>query len=183
MIIACDIDNVLNNLQEVVLDLFNERHGTHYTMDDFHDYNVENVLAVKEAIDMKKMYGDKKIYDHVKPMPGAQESLQKLSNDGHQVYLVTDALPQNYNEKIQWLHHFFPFIEDSHVVAMKHKHLFKCDLMIEDNAQNLLSGIYYYRVCMDYPWNRKVTDYVYDIHRCKNWNEIIDVVNKLNEKE
>ena len=35
MIIAVDIDNVLCNLQEVVIETFNERYGTEYTVDDF----------------------------------------------------------------------------------------------------------------------------------------------------
>ena len=183
MIIACDIDNVINNLQEAVINLFNERHGTTYTLDDFHDYNVENVLPVKEAIAMKEMFGESGIYDYVKPIVGSRDGLQKLINDGHQVYLVTDAVPKNYNEKIEWVKHFFPFIDEAHIVAMKHKHLFKCDLMYEDNIHNLLAGVSYHRVCMDYPWNRNVKDYVYDVHRCTCWNEFLNVVNKLNNGE
>ena len=183
MVIACDIDNVLNNLQEAVTKLFNERYNTCYTLNDFHDYDVANVLPVKEAIAMKEMFGEHGIYDYVKPLAGAQESLQKLVNDGYQIYLVTDALPQNYCEKLEWVKHFFPFIDASHVVVMKHKHLFKCDVMIEDHMQNLLAGVHYARICKDAPWNRKVHDHVYDIHRCERWNEIINVIKKINEEE
>lgn len=183
MILCVDVDNVINNLQEAVTNLFNERHGTNYTLDDFHDYNVENVLPVKEAIAMKEMYGESGIYDHVKPITGSQDGIQKLINDGHQVYLVTDAIIKNYHEKVEWLHHFFPFVDDAHIVAMKHKHLFKCDIMYEDNMHNLLAGVSYHRVCMDYPWNRDGKDYVYDIHRCTNWGEFLDIVNKLNNEE
>ena len=183
MIIACDVDNVLNNLQEAVINLFNERYGTNYTINDFHDYNIENVLPVKEAIALKDMYSEKGIYDYVKPLSGSQECLQKLINSGHKVYLVTDTIPKGYHEKVEWIHHFFPFINDAHIVAMKHKHLFKCDLMYEDNMKNLLAGVSYHRVCMDQPWNRNSKDYVYGIHRCSNWAEFMDVVDKLKEEE
>lgn len=183
MVIVCDVDNCLNNLQEAVISLFNERYGTHYKLEDFHDYNVENALSVKEAIAMKEMYSEDGIYDHVRPLTGSQEGLRKLIDDGHQVYLVTDTPPKIYNEKVEWLQHFFPFIDDAHIVAMKHKHLFKCDLMFEDNVHNLLSGVTYHRVCMDYTWNRNVKDYVYDIHRCNTWDEFLGVVEKLKEKE
>jgi len=108
---------------------------------------------------------------------------QALVCTHHQIYLVTDAIPQVYGEKVKWVKHFFPFIDESHIVAMKHKNLFKCDIMIEDNMQNLISGVHYHRICLDYPWNRKVHDEAYDIHRCNNWNEIANVVNKLNEEE
>lgn len=183
MIIAIDVDNTLNNLQEAVNVVFNERYGTKYTMNDFTEYSIENVLSVKEAMAMKEMYGEDGIYDHVKPLAGSQDGIKKLINDGHKVYLVTAALPSNYYEKVEWIKHFFPFVNDDHIISMKHKHLFKCDVMFEDNMRNLLAGVSYHRVCMDQPWNRNGKDYVYDIHRCSNWNEFMDVVKKLDEKE
>lgn len=183
MVIVCDIDNVINNLQEAVVNLFNERHGSNYTLEDFYEYNVSNVLPVKEAMAMKDMYVESGIYDNVKPLAGSQEGLQKLINDGHQVYLVTDTPPEIFSEKVEWLHHFFPFVDDAHIVAMKHKHLFKCDLMFEDNVHNLLAGVTYHRVCMDYPWNRSVKDHVYGIHRCTSWNDFANIVEKLKEEE
>lgn len=182
MIIACDIDNVICNLQEEVVNLFNQRYGTNYTLDTFYDYNIENVLPVRKAMAMIDIYSEDGIYDYIKPIAGSQECIQKLIKDGHQVYFVTDAIPRIYNEKVEWVHHFFPFIDNAHIVAMKHKHLFKCDVMIEDNMKNLLSGVHYSRICLDYPWNRKVYDDIYEIHRCKNWDEIMDAINKIKEE-
>ena len=180
MVLCIDVDNVLGNLQEAVVNVFNERYDTKYTIDNFTDYNVENVLPVKEAITMKKIYGESGIYDYVKPLAGSQEGLHKLINDGHQVYLVMDAIPKNYNDKVKWIKHFYPFVDEAHIVAMKHKNMFRCDIMVEDNMQNLLSGVHYDRICIDYPWNRNVHDYAYDIYRCSNWEEIVNAVNKLN---
>ena len=183
MIIACDVDNCLNNLQEAVLSLFNERNNTNYTLDDITEYNVENVLPIKQANKMKKMYGENSIYNHVKPIDGTQNALQKLINDGHQIYLVTDAIPKNYNEKVEWIKHFFPCVDEAHIVSMKHKYLFKCDVMIEDNVQNLIAGGYYDRVLLDYPWNKQVHDEIYGINRCTNWEDIMNVLNKLDKEE
>lgn len=183
MIIAIDIDNTINNLQEAVTTLFNKHCGTNYSMEDFTEYNVENILPVKEAVIMKELYANESIYDFVRPIDGAQDGVQKLINDGHQVYFLTDAIPKNFYEKIQWVKHFFPFIDEAHIVSMKHKKLFKCDVMIEDNLENLISGHHYHRICMNYPWNTKVYDYVYDIQRCNCWEEIVNIVNKINEEE
>ena len=66
---------------------------------------------------------------------------------------------------------------------MKHKWMFKCDVMIEDNLQTLLEKPYYHRVLMDRPWNQSNKDHVYDIYRCTNWDEIVGVINKINESE
>lgn len=183
MTVAIDIDNVLNNLQEVVVNIFNERHGTNYNLNIFHDYDVANALPMHEATEMKDIYGESGLYDLVKPLVSAQDNVQKLINSGHQVYLVTDAIPKTYGEKVDWVKHYFPFVDESHVISMSHKWLFKCDVMIEDNLHNLLTGHHYERICMNYPWNQKVEDWVYGIYRCNNWNDVMDAIDKINERE
>ena len=185
MIIACDIDNVICNLQEVVVDLFNERHSTHYTLNDFTDYDVMNTLPTEEAIAMRELYGESGLYNYVKPLCGAQDSLQKLINDGHQVYLLTDAIPKTYGEKVEFVHRYFPFIDDAHIVAIKHKWMFRCDIMIEDNLANLIAKPYYYRICFNYPWNKTtdMKDWTYNLYRCYNWEDIVNVVNEINDGE
>jgi 5'(3')-deoxyribonucleotidase len=183
MIYCVDIDNTINNLQEAVTNLFNERYGTDYSIDTFDKYDIANVLSVKEANLMQDMYSEKGIYDYVKPIKGSQEALKKLIKNGHQVYLVTDAISSIYDEKVRWVKHFFPFIGDEYIVAMKHKHLFRCDVMIEDNLQNLLAGQHYDRVCINYKWNSDVYDDVYGIYRCSGWDDVMNAVNKLNDKE
>jgi len=183
MVIVCDVDNVICNLQEVVVNLFNERNGTHYTLNHFTEYDVMNVLPTSDAIKMRDIYSETGLYNIVKPLIGAQDSLQKLISDGHQVYLVTDAIPKTYGEKVEFIHRYFPFIDDGHIVAMKHKHLFRCDVLIEDNLANLLAKPYYHRICFNYPWNESKKDYVYGIHRCYNWDDVVAAINKINDLE
>lgn len=179
MVLGIDCDNVLGNLQDVVVDLFNERHGTNYALEDFTHYDVAQNLPKNEAVLMKEMYGEANLYSYVKPIPGAQNAIEKLVNAGHQVYVVTDAIPKTYAEKVEWIKFHFPQIDEAHIVAMKHKHLFRCDVMIEDNLQNLITSPNYERICFDYPWNREVRDYVYNINRVSSWKEAIGVINKL----
>lgn len=183
MVIMVDVDDVLCNLQEVVVSLFNERYGTHYAMNDFHSYDIMSVLPNQDGVVMRDMYGEQGLYNKVKPIRGAQESLQKLINMGHQVYVVTAAIPSTYGEKVEFVKRYFPFIDESHIVCMKHKWMMNCDLMIEDNLSTLLAKPSYHRICMDQPWNRDVNDWAYGIHRCHNWNEILTAVNKISEME
>ena len=183
MVIAIDVDDTICNLQEAVISLFNERFGSHYRLSDFTEYDVINVLPPQDGIAMRDMYGEPGLYDKVKPMSGAPDALEKLINLGHQIYLVTAAIPNTYGEKVAFIKRFFPYIDENHIVCMKHKWMFKCDIMVEDNIQTLLAKPYYHRICFDRPWNRVVNDWTYDIHRCKNWNEIVEVVNKINDLE
>ena len=183
MVLCVDVDDVICNLQEVVVDLFNKRFGSKYTINDFTDYDVMNILPAQDGVVMRNMYGESGIYNKVKPMPGSQEALQKLINMGHQVYLVTAAVPKTYGEKVEFIKRYFPFIDENHIVCMRHKWMFKADVMIEDNLQNLLAKPYYHRVLFDRPWNQSNKDYIYDIHRCHNWNDIVAAVNKISESE
>jgi 5'(3')-deoxyribonucleotidase len=183
VIIAVDVDDTICNLQEVVVDLFNKRFGSHYTLENFTEYDIMNVLPTQDAIVMKDIYGESGLYNKVKPMPGAQDTLEKLINLGHQVYLVTAAIPETYGEKVAFIKRFFPYIDDGHIVAMKHKHMFKADIMIEDNLQALLAGQHYHRILVNRPWNQSSKDWVYGINRCNNWSEIHEVVNKISDLE
>ncbi len=183
MVICVDVDDVICNLQEVVINLFNDKFGSNYILEDFTDYDIMSVLPMQDAMVIKNMYSMHGLYNKVKPIAGSQDALEKLINLGHQVYLVTAAVPETYGEKVAFIKQFFPYIDESHIVCMKHKWLFKCDIMIDDNIQNLLAKPYYHRICFDRPWNRAVNDWTYDIHRCNNWNEIVEVVNKINDLE
>ena len=183
MVLCIDVDDVICNLQEVVVKLFNHRYGSHYTLNDFTEHDIMNVLPTQDAIVMKDMYGESGLYDKVKPIPGAQEALEKLINLGHQVYLVTDAVPKTYGEKVAFIKRFFPYIDESHIVAMKHKWLFKADIMIDDNLQTLLAKPNYHRICFNMPWNHSNKDWVYGIHRCYNWDDVLVAVNKISELE
>lgn len=183
MVVLVDCDNVMCMLQERVIEIFNSRHNKNYTLDDFTDYNIENNLPVQEAIDFKSIYGESGLYETIKPIDGAQNGIRKLIDNGHNVFIVTDAIPNTYGEKVAFIKHYFPFIDESHIVAMKHKEYFRCDVMIEDNLQNLLAKPYYDRIIMDYPWNRNTHDEVYSIKRCTNWDEIVAAVEEFYKQD
>ena len=183
MVICIDVDDVICNLQETVIDIFNHRNGSKYTLNDFTEYNIMNVLPAQDGIAMMDIYSESGLYDNVSPIVGAQSGMQKLMNMGHEIYLVTAAIPKTYGEKVTFIKRYFPFIDEAHIVCMRNKWMFKCDVMIEDNLSTLLAKPYYHRICFDMPWNQSTKDYVYGIHRCHNWNDVIAAVNKISELE
>ena len=181
MIICVDMDSVLCNTQEVVVNIFNDRYGASYTLNDFTNYDISECLNKKDSINMKNIYSEPGLYDRVSTLSGAKNAIQKLKKAGHEIYIVTNAIPSTFEEKVNWIKYNFD-IDESNIISMKHKWLLKCDVMVEDNLDNLLGGYHYDRVLFDYPWNRNIRDEVYDIHRVQNWNEAMDVINKLNRK-
>lgn len=188
MIIVCDVDNCLNDLMKVALDMCNEElynagYNTSYALNDITAYNMDNCLPPEVAQIIKSIFNGSSVWDFVKPISGAQNSLEKLINKGHQIYLATDNCPNTYGDKVAWIQRFFPFIDASKIICIKDKWMLRADVMIEDCLQALLAKPYYHRIVMDYPWNRSVHDYAYDIHRCSNWDEIVDAIDKINERE
>lgn len=183
MIIVTDVDNTINNLQETVIKVFNERHKRNYAMNYFQHYNIEDDLPKNDAILMREIYADPTIYDQVTPIHGSQNALRKLVNDGHEVYFASDVIPSTYEAKVAWLNHYFPFIDNAHICAIKHKWLLNGDVLIEDNLDNLLAKPYMHRVCIDHLWNRDVNDWARDIYRVQDWDNMLDVINKIKELE
>lgn len=181
MVFCIDVDGTLNNLMDAVLEIFNNKTASNYTLNDITTYNLGDCFSVEEAGMMKSIFEDPSIWTKVKPLKGAAEALQKLIDDGHQIYLVTDNCPDTYGEKVAWIRKFFPFINASKIVCMKDKWQFRCDVMIEDNLQTLLARPYYHRILIDYPWNSEYEykDFVHDIYRCKNWHNVLSAVNKI----
>ena len=183
MILVFDFDNTLNNLQETALDIFNANHNTKYTLEDCIHYDMEDCFPEDVATAIKAIYADPKTYDLVQPLPGAKSMLQKLINSGHQVYIATHNWPAQFNTKVQWIKRHFPFMDESRIMAISHKHLLRCDVLVEDKLDNLLVTPHYYRVCVNRPWNTAVYDEVYGIHRVYGCQEIVAAIKQIEKKE
>ena len=182
-VINCDVDGVLNNLMEIVVEVFNNRYGTNYSISDITTYNLSNCFESSVANLMKNIFEEPDIWDKVKPTDGAQEALQKLVNSGHQVYLVTNNSPYTFPQKFDWIRNYFPFIEPSRIVCMSDKWLLNADIMIEDCYETLIVKPYYFKICYDQPWNQSNKDDVRSIYRCYNWENILATVNKICDEE
>ena len=183
MIIACDMDCVLNNLMEKTLEIYNAQNRKNIQMSDLTSYNFHDCLNKEDADGIIKLFKSKALWDSLTPISGAKEGLKKIVDAGHRVYIVTATAPENFTWKINWIKKYFPFFNTDNVVRAMDKSLIKCDILIEDCIDQLIKHKLCYRLCLDYPWNRNVHDFTYGIHRCKNWNEILESINQIEKEE
>lgn len=180
MIICIDWDCVLNNLIEKSLEIYNAQSGKNIQMSDLTSYNLYDCLNKEDANGITKLFKNKTMWDSLTPIDGSRDGLQKMIDTGHRVYIVTATAPENFAWKISWLKKYFPFFNTDNVVRMNDKSLFKCDIMIEDCYEQLIKNKLCYKIVLDYPWNRdEAKDWVHGTYRCKNWIEIVDAVNKI----
>lgn len=185
MVFCIDVNGTLNNLMEATLEEYNKKYSATYSLSDVTTYNLDNCFESNVVRRMKKIFCTADIWNKIKPMEGAQEALQKLINDGHQIYLATDNDPITYGDEIAWIKRFFPFIDASKIICIKDKWILRADVMIEDNLQTLLARPYYHRILIDHPWNSayEYRDFAYDIYRCKTWKDVLNAINKIIEME
>lgn len=183
MIICVDWDCVLNNLMDKTLEIYNAQSGKNIQMSDLTSYNFYDCLSKEDADGIMKLFKNKMMWDALTPIEDSRDGLQKLLNAGHKVYIVTATATENWTWKISWFKKYFPFFNIDNVIRMMDKSLFKCDIMIEDCYDQLVKNKLCHKVCLDYPWNRDENkDWVHGTHRCKNWSEIVDAVNKIQDE-
>lgn len=183
MTIVVDVDNILNNLTERALSIYNKRYGKSIQITDITAYNFHDCMQAEDADAIVELFQEKELWDSLSPLSGSQKGLKRLIDCGHDIYLATATHPNNFVWKVEWLKKYFPFISPSRIIRIVNKGLLTCDIMVDDCLGNLMTCSCH-RVTIDYPWNRdKNKSYVYDIHRAKSFSEVVDIINTIERKE
>lgn len=180
MILAIDIDNVLNQFAASVLEAYNQDSGDHLTVSDITDYGMEQFIQEKyrDRLHEYFLYAAR----YAPAIPSAQEYLPRLFDAGHEIFLVTSTTCACINDKAQWVMKHYPYITEEQIVRLHDKTLFKCDVMVDDYLPNLFGGDYK-KIIMDYPWNQlsSKADHVCQLIRCRDWEAIYQTIIRLEE--
>lgn len=183
MIICFDIDNVINDLTEKTIALYNAHTNKNIQMSDITTYNFYDCLSKEDADGIISLFKDKRLWDSLKPLSHSQEALKKLIKQGHRIFLATATDPINFEWKCEWLSRYFNFIPTDNIIRIMDKSLLRIDVMVDDHLSNLTSNVCE-RVCLDYPWNQsKTKDYTYDIKRAYSWDDIVDIINNIGKED
>lgn len=182
MIIAIDVDNVLNNLCEAVLSVYNEDSGDSLSPFSIHSYYIDNYVKPTYRKTFKHYFCDKRVWKRIKLIKDCQQYVAALFREGHTILFVTSTGPENLKKKANWLQRNFPYINIR-------KSLFSCpvkqymegiDILIDDAAYNLV-GAKYKGIILDYPWNQ---DFITDnkqFFRANNWGEIHRIITEIDK--
>ena len=180
-VVAVDVDNVVNDLVEKLIELYNRTYSANLKFEDFTNYDFFKCLQYDDAQRLMDLFDERELWDSLSPRDGAQRGIKHFINRGYDVYFATNASPITFPWKVEWLRKYFSMVPEKNIICINNKGLLQANVLIDDNIDNLLSSQYYDRVCMDYAWNRDVHDEVYAINRAHNWDEIVEVVDKLYE--
>jgi len=187
MIIAFDLDEVLNNFMESFLLFYEEKNGKKVELSDMKSYNFwENGLGNNrdEAIEMVKEFYNSEQYNKISTSFYAKEILDKLIKAEHKVFIITsrpenigkstkEFVRNNFSDEIEIIYSndFFKGNRKSKAEIAKE---LKVNFMVEDN-------INYARECAEQginvflvnkPWNDGEINE--SIIRINNLNEILE---------
>ena len=184
MNIGIDLDNIVVNTTESLIIYLNERiPNLNLKMEDLKEYYVENNISKEYALVVKEAFENKNLWKKVKIISEARTYIEKLYNDGHNLYFVTSSLPENLYKKINHLSRGLTFLPKNyiqqHTINIHKKQLLNLDILIDDCLSNLLGERAYESICLNYPWNNKeLSEHIW---RADSWKEIYDIINKLND--
>lgn len=182
--IGVDCDNILNNLSESVLNVYNEESGDNLRVEDIVAYKIENFVKAEYKYDFNRFFHDKRVWKGINVVEGCVDVLRKWNVQGYELYIVTATDTENMTKKGAWLQKILPFIYmNTQMICLNKKQLLggNIDVLIDDCLDNLIDGDYK-RIVLDYPWNRGVNDKALGLIRCKNWDDIEKEVERISEE-
>ena len=174
--ILVDMDDTIEYLLREWLEYLNRKYGTHVTEDDIHEYDLTGAFPELSADQVYAPLFDPALWMSVRPVPGARYALERMLNDGHDVYIVTSSNFKTIYVKIRsiiW--EYFPFIPDDHIIIARKKQMIRGDVMIDDAPHNLIGGRYL-KIMPTAAHNRDFDEETHGIIRAENWEEIYQTV-------
>ena len=169
-IVLVDVDDVVANLVEHWLSIYNDIAKDTVVVNDITDWDIAKFVKPDWKGGIYDILRRPNLYDGVEPVDGALDGVKRLINAGYRIVYVTAPVIETAGSKYFWLRtNGFPITQDNYVEA-KDKSLIRGDFMIDDGVHNIETTCAGDTLLFSKPWNRDYTGSV----RVKNWKEIND---------
>lgn len=179
MTILTDMDDTIEDLLSAWISRLNDMYGLTTTKEDVREWDMTAAFPSLPSEDIYKPLLDGEIWDSVLPKPDAPQILERMINDGHDVYVVTSSHYAGVKPKLdKALFRYFPFIDWKHVIISYNKQLIKGDVLIDDAPHNLIGGDYY-KILMDAPHNRSFDEHSIGAVRVSSWLDVYDEIQRI----
>lgn len=169
MIIGCDVDDVLLNLMESWLRIYNRDFKDNLKKEKITDWDISKFVKPEAKQKIYQYISEPQVFSVAQPIEGALESINILKSKGHRIIYITANSPLGIKE--QWLkgYGFLDKMEDFYLAY--DKSLILCDYLIDDRYENVQTA-HGKGILVNRPWNKK-HDWKL---RANNWKEILDIL-------
>lgn len=172
--VTVDLDNVLNNLTETLLEVYNKDSGDNLQIDQITKYKIDSFT--KPGYKVSNYFKDPAIWMRVLPIYQSQEYM-KLLNDDYELRIVSASHLGDMPIKYRWIKTYFPFIKREQIWTVFDKDWIKTDIHVDDCLDNLTGD--YEKIVFDYPWNQ--TDDK-NIRRAYSFADIFRIIKEIDNK-
>ena len=176
--VLCDADDVIEELLPLWVRVINLEFGTNVKWNDITEWDMEKFFPnlTKKQIH-SPIYKDG-FWDCITPMTGANEFIDNILSDGHELYIVTATNYQTCGAKIEKLLEMFPMLKWENFIIATNKQIINGDILLDDAPQNLIDGSYQ-KILFDRPHNHNFDERRYGINRVFTLDEAYKEVCKL----
>lgn len=185
--LGIDIDGTIKNTHQAALNIFNQEFNRNIQLDEVHDFLLDEAFGLtrEEGAKVWSRLEDR-IYTVGIPLPHAQEILQQLKAEGHQIYFIT-ARPDHptiVEVTKRWLlKHRFPYDGENLIINAQDKGTqakrLGINLFFEDAPEHLqrLQEMNVPTVIVDALYNR-----AFNLPRIHDWREVPDLVTQIKNR-
>ena len=173
--ILVDLDDVMWDFLTPWVVQLNRMSGRSISVFDLTEWRVNKFYPGLSEKKMLHPLSRNFFWDHIKPMPGAQETIKRLIDDGHRIVVVTASHPDTVKYKARKLFKLFPYISCDDLIIAKDKSLIFGDVMIDDGPHNL-ERTSCMPVLFSRPHNLQYPAYQAGWKRVSSWKEVYRLI-------
>lgn len=179
--IYCDVDGVLNKLQEFFIEYIRI---TGYSFDLEKVDNFDFSKAIKAPKKLKKsilhtIFTDEYFWSNI-PISDNSVAGLKYLNDNYTLFVLISSHSERHNQiKLHWLYNNFPFIDKKQILFSNNNYEFNKGILIDDSPENIVKcnkygGITIKKIC---PYNIKTKSHF----EFTDWSQIQLIMNFIKE--
>lgn len=181
MTILVDIDDTIEFLLKAWVNYLNEKYRYDVNWEEIRTWNMQDSFPELSKEQIYSPLQDENLWSEVDPMPYASDIIQRLMNEGHDVYLVTSSYYKTIPAKFdRMLFKYFPIIDWKHVIITYNKQMIRGDVLIDDGPHNLEGGDYA-KILMSSPHNFDYPAEANGMVRVHDWFDIYDEIQRISK--
>ncbi len=165
------MDDVITNFLDSVIDLYNERKGTAFSVEEVRTWDLSGPFDA----DIFEIFQEEGFFLQLEEKNNSTAVLKSLiESTRYDVYIITACnSAKELVEKTQWMERFLPSFNQARIIACKEKHIIRGDIIIDDKIDNLIACAPFMEcILYDMPHNQECVDF----HRIHNLQELVPIL-------
>jgi 5'(3')-deoxyribonucleotidase len=177
------MDDTIEKLIEAWCKYLNHKHNLYVSPDDITDWDISTFYPTLTKEEIVEPLHTEEFWLTVHPRIDAMQYIQKLYDDGDDVYIVTASDYRAIKSKFDnILRRYFPCISWDHVIVAANKQMVAGDVLVDDGIHNLEGGGYK-KILMTAPYNKGYNAEANGMVRVSSWEEVYDVIQDIKKKQ